>query len=87
MPLARLTASGTCHETEIVRAFRRSYPRYRAGRGISDREILELMRRWMRVPRTQLLPGGAIATEVVSSRSAAGYYTVALTKEPDVGLG
>lgn len=84
---ARLTASGTCHETEIVRAFRRSYPRYRAGRGISDREILELMRRWMRVPRTQLLPGGAIATEVVSSRSAAGYYTVALTKEPDVGLG
>ena len=84
---ARLTASGTCHETEIVRAFRRSYPRYRAGRGISDREILELMRRWMSVPRTQLLPGGAIATEVVSCRSAAGYYNVALTKEPDVGLG
>lgn len=84
---ARLTASGTCHETEIVRAFRRYYPKYRAGRGITDSDIFDLMRRWMSVPRKQLLPGGAIATEVVSARSAAGYYNVALTKEPDVGLG
>ena len=88
---ARLTASGTCHETEIVRAFRRFHPKYRAGqtaeRGITDNDIFDLMRRWMSVPRTQLLPGGAIATEIVSARSAAGYYTVALTKEPDVGLG
>ena len=84
---ARLTASGTCHETEIVRAFRRYYPKYRAGRGITDSDIFDLMRRWMSVPRTQLLPGGAISTEIVSARSAAGYYNAALTKEPDVGLG
>ena len=82
-----LTAGGSCHETEIVRAFRRFYPKYRAGREITDNEVFDLMRRWMSVPRTQLLPGGAISTEIVSARSAAGYYSIALTKEPDVGLG
>ena len=85
---ARLEAGGSCHETEIVKAFRRYYPKYRVNRGITDKEVYDLMRRWMSVPRTQLLPGGAISTEIVSARSPAGYYSgLSVAKEPDVGLG
>tara|TARA_B110001452_G_scaffold199527_1_gene169481 strand:- start:981 stop:1784 length:804 start_codon:yes stop_codon:yes gene_type:complete len=79
----------TVHETEVVRAFRRYYPKYRAERGVSDKELFDLMRRWMSVPRRQLLPGGAIgAPRMMTTRSAAGYYSsITLTQDPDVGLG
>ena len=80
--------STSCHESEVARAFRRFYPKYRIDRGISDAEIYALMRRWMSVPRTQLLPGAAIGTEIVSARTAAGFYKgISLAEEPDVGLG
>ena len=93
MPIVANTAlflfvSGSCHETEIARAFRRFYPKYRVDRGISDTEIYNLMRRWTSVPRTRMLPGAAIGTEMVSARTAAGYYKgLSLADEPDVGLG
>jgi len=79
---------GTCHETSIVRAFRRYYPKYRVDRGMTDAEIADLMRRWMSVERTKLLPGGALSTERVSARTSAGYYKgITLIEQPDVGLG
>ena len=88
---ARLTlgsASQSTHESEVVRAFRRFYPKYRVDRGIADAEIADLMRRWISVPRTRLLPGGQIQSDTVSARTAAGYYKgIVLTVEPDVGLG
>lgn len=79
----------TVHETEVVRAFRRYYPKYRADRGVSDKELFDLMRVWMSVPRRQLLPGGAIgAPRMMTTRSKAGYYSsLTLTQDPDVGLG
>jgi len=81
-------SGGTCHETDIVRAFRRYYPKYRVDRGITDAEISDLMRRWASVERTRLLPGGALSTETVSARTAAGYYKgITVKEEPDVGLG
>ena len=87
---ARLAVGGanaSCHESEVVRAFRRFYPKYRVDRGISDAEICGLMRRWMSVPRAQLLPGAAIGTEIVSTRTAAGFYKgISVAVEPDVGL-
>ena len=88
---ARLSVGGanaSCHESEVARAFRRFYPKYRVDRGISDTEIYALMRRWMSAPRSVRLPGAAIGTEIVSTRTAAGFYKgISVAAEPDVGLG
>ncbi|KAG8467690.1 hypothetical protein KFE25_006742 [Diacronema lutheri] len=47
-------APGTsCHETDIVRAYRTFYPKYRAASGrLSDSDIESLMRRWGRFERS-----------------------------------
>ena len=38
--------SARCHETEIIKAFRRAFPRYRTTDQITDKEIVTMARQW-----------------------------------------
>lgn len=53
-----LARSGRCHETEVFRAFRRAYGRYRSEEALSDARLRDMVRNWW---------GGA-------ERSRAGWY-------------
>ena len=73
------TRTGACHETEVIKAFRLFYGKYRRAPqadeegGISDSEILSLMRNWARF--------------IAAERSPAGYWKgVMIASAEDVGL-
>lgn len=73
------TRAGACHETEVIKAFRLYYGKYRRSPepdeqgGITDAEILSLLRRWARY--------------ISIERSPAGYWKgVMIAPAGDVGL-
>jgi len=78
----RLKPGGNCHRSEVVRAFRRYYAKYRRADiddqeyAISDVEIERLLRNWS---SSSSSTGGAV------ERSAAGFYSgVQINKDADV---
>ena len=43
---ASLARGGRCHETEVFRAFRRTYGRYRSEEALSDSRLRDMIRNW-----------------------------------------
>lgn len=62
----RLQRTGRAHETEVFRAFRQSFARYRSQESISDATLRDMVRNWH--PDAQRTPGGYYKNLAVQAR-------------------